>query len=724
MNRIFNLLIALFCICTCLAGNNKKSIVWQQPAVESNKQIGGYFSTLLEITQVELGTEETKVYMHIAVRPNTWVRFANTTCLKVGEKSYQVKSCEGLELDKKKYLSGNGHADVVLHFAPLPQTTQKFDFIEGYGEDFFQILGIQDKANRANNLFPSLWRNDSNGDWELGLYDDFAIYDCRFWQYKQKTQKDDKCALTLTDGKNDIQISIDKNKAGKRMISIDGKKATYSFISSIALPDYPQKDNTATWKDTHYQPGDSVILKGWLKDMPQEIKARGSEYSVGYSNLFNGYETIEKKVKIDSLGRFEIKVPLINSNESFADWRHTFVRTLLEPGETYFLLYDFKEGHKIFMGKNCRLQNETLAYPIAWLTADYKDKERGNISAQDYLARQNLKYEIAMKEMEQRLLQHPTLSEKYRHYVSGHYTCEYADALIEGTFVTKERKLPSEYYDKIVELWKDTPKPYTLYRSFNNLTYKILLHFTAKKYQSIPVKEEDKSATEAHFEYLKCMMEVADSLHCDSDLRNIILAQRLSQIIDSSCLPLNQSYLDFLNKQVTMKVAHDYVMGKHENLLAIQKQAISQPSSLQSASSEMNEITDGEKLLQKILEPHKGKIVLIDVWGTWCYPCKQALSQSKEEYERLAPYDIVYLYFASDSPETSWKNIIKQYDLVGDNIFHYNLPKEQQAAIERYLNVHSFPSYRLIAPNGNLLNVKVDARNLTGLENLIKTLSK
>ena len=101
-----------------------------------------------------------------------------------------------------------------------------------------------------------------------------------------------------------------------------------------------------------------------------------------------------------------------------------------------------------------------------------------------------------------------------------------------------------------------------------------------------------------------------------------------------------------------------------------------------------------------------------------------ALAHSKEEFERLTPYDVVYLYMASNSPEESWKNIIRLNNLVGDNIAHYNLPAAQQSAIENYLNVHSFPSYRLFDKEGNLVDVKVDARQLDNLEKIIKELSK
>ena len=37
------------------------------------------------------------------------------------------------------------------------------------------------------------------------------------------------------------------------------------------------------------------------------------------------------------------------------------------------------------------------------------------------------------------------------------------------------------------------------------------------------------------------------------------------------------------------------------------------------------EITDGEQLFRKIIEPYKGKVVYLDVWGTWCGPCKDCL---------------------------------------------------------------------------------------------------
>ena len=77
----------------------------------------------------------------------------------------------------------------------------------------------------------------------------------------------------------------------------------------------------------------------------------------------------------------------------------------------------------------------------------------------------------------------------------------------------------------------------------------------------------------------------------------------------------------------------------------------------------------------------------------------------------------MYLYLANRSSDESWKNVIKEYNVVGENIFHYNLPIDQQSAIERFLGVHAWPHYRLIN-----LDVNADSRDLEGLAKLLENL--
>ena len=188
--------------------------------------------------------------------------------------------------------------------------------------------------------------------------------------------------------------------------------------------------------------------------------------------------------------------------------------------------------------------------------------------------------------------------------------------------------------------------------------------------------------------------------------------------IDNRRCSLRPEVLDTLKSLVSNPVCIAMVEKKNDHYLAIENREFDKL--VLKSSDNLADISEGEALLKKLVEPYKGKFVLLDIWGTWCGPCKEALSHSTEEYARLKDYDIQYLYLANKSPQDSWENVIKEYNVSGPNVAHYNLPAEQQAAIERHLDVHSFPTYKLFDRNGNLLDLKVDPRDLEGLARLLE----
>ena len=117
-------------------------------------------------------------------------------------------------------------------------------------------------------------------------------------------------------------------------------------------------------------------------------------------------------------------------------------------------------------------------------------------------------------------------------------------------------------------------------------------------------------------------------------------------------------------------------------------------------STDLEGMSDGEKILRKLIEPYQGKIIYLDVWGTWCAPCRENLKDSWRVREALKDYDIVYLFLANNSSDEAWKSVISEYNLTGPNCVHYNLPEDQQSAIERYIGVNGYPTYKLIDKQG------------------------
>lgn len=139
-------------------------------------------------------------------------------------------------------------------------------------------------------------------------------------------------------------------------------------------------------------------------------------------------------------------------------------------------------------------------------------------------------------------------------------------------------------------------------------------------------------------------------------------------------------------------------------------------------STDVEGMSDGEKILRKLIEPYKGRIIYVDIWGTWCTPCRENLKDSWKLKEALKDYDILYLYLANRSSDEAWKSVISEYNLTGPNCVHYNLPADQQNAIEQYIGVNGYPTYKLIDKQGNIH--PLDLQQAININSLIETIDK
>ena len=213
-------MIALLLALMAMTGQAKeKATVWENPSTEYGTSYGdGFFYLALDVTKVELKANETVVYITAQQRsddPDCWFRFANDTYLKVGEKRFTIVSADGIELNKQVLANKDGRREMAFHFPPLPKGTRAFDFIEGDGPGAFQIKGIKPVEERWKQLFPSYWR-DAQGDWAIAFCEECAIYDCRFWNYKQRdvNPKTGEATLILTNGDEELKVVVGKNKKG------------------------------------------------------------------------------------------------------------------------------------------------------------------------------------------------------------------------------------------------------------------------------------------------------------------------------------------------------------------------------------------------------------------------------------------------------------------------------------------------------------------------------
>jgi thiol-disulfide isomerase/thioredoxin len=121
---------------------------------------------------------------------------------------------------------------------------------------------------------------------------------------------------------------------------------------------------------------------------------------------------------------------------------------------------------------------------------------------------------------------------------------------------------------------------------------------------------------------------------------------------------------------------------------------------------------NGIQSLSQLVAPYKGKIVYLDIWGTWCGPCKEEMNYTPELKKKYAGKDIVFVYLDMDpqSKERDWKEMVFHKGLEGE---HYRMDAASiepiwQAVQEAGGTTHSYPAYVLIGKDGKIIDAKAE----------------
>lgn len=121
---------------------------------------------------------------------------------------------------------------------------------------------------------------------------------------------------------------------------------------------------------------------------------------------------------------------------------------------------------------------------------------------------------------------------------------------------------------------------------------------------------------------------------------------------------------------------------------------------------------------QTKLEDFKGKYVYIDVWATWCGPCRQEIPFLKKIEEKYHDQNIAFVSISIDKlkDQEKWRTMIKEKELGGVQLFADN---DWNSKFVQDYKIMGIPRFILIDPNGNI--VKADAARPSS-EEIIKEL--
>jgi len=104
------------------------------------------------------------------------------------------------------------------------------------------------------------------------------------------------------------------------------------------------------------------------------------------------------------------------------------------------------------------------------------------------------------------------------------------------------------------------------------------------------------------------------------------------------------------------------------------------------------------------LESLKGKYVYIDVWATWCGPCRAEIPYLKKVEEKYQGKNIEFISISVDAEKDhdKWKTFVTDKNLGGIQLF---ADKSWNSDFTKAFQINAIPRFILIDPNG----VVVDA---------------
>lgn len=94
------------------------------------------------------------------------------------------------------------------------------------------------------------------------------------------------------------------------------------------------------------------------------------------------------------------------------------------------------------------------------------------------------------------------------------------------------------------------------------------------------------------------------------------------------------------------------------------------------------------------LDTLKGKVVLLDFWGTWCPPCRVSLPELKDLASKIDPARVAIISIDEYDTKTKWEQFIH------DNGMNWGQVYDGDLSLHRAFAVDGFPRYYILSKDG------------------------
>ncbi len=133
-----------------------------------------------------------------------------------------------------------------------------------------------------------------------------------------------------------------------------------------------------------------------------------------------------------------------------------------------------------------------------------------------------------------------------------------------------------------------------------------------------------------------------------------------------------------------------------------------------------NLVNDNQLTFEDILSKHKGKVVLVDFWASWCAPCRKEMPFLKDLKRKFNDTEITIIEISIDKDYAAWVRASK-LENISDDENNYIISNWKASKLYKNYNIKTIPRYLLFGKDGTIINEDAPRPSEKELETLIRS---
>lgn len=427
-----------------------------------------------------------------------------------------------------------------------------------------------------------------------------------------------------------------------------------------------------------------------------------------------GFDQEELETELDSAGNFHTYFTSYVPVDFYVSYRN-LISMIAHPGDSIYLEFDGSKEETtdilnttVYSGNSAKLNTEIAEFQKIFFGKDYSklrqlSQEAFGREPDAYLAFSDSLYAVNMHQYDSFVNTHSPENEAKNwaktKIIEGHagrmnwYPSAYR---IKNS--GKKVTLPKNYYSFLKDKAYAVDSMLYCASAISNYVTSYQFHLSTVVYEHTSrdfTPDQFKANPFMHDSIL--FKTIIDSVDQDL-LKQIYLTREMYNYLEGNDIKRFEHFKSFAEKNIQQKFLKQPLWDAYEDL----KRMMEQPPVKYEKKLEVL----GSFFVQGLLDKNPGKVTYIDIWATWCSPCRDEFKYSTALHKKYGE-DVEFIYICIDSDEESFQSALKKYNLQGQHIY---LDFNQSKELRKQLNVQGVPYYLLVDQTGKVVEKGFEIR--------------